>query len=134
MTARASEPAGRAVATREAPAAIGPYVQARIVAGLVFCSGQIGLEPESGELVAGGVAAEARQALANLDAVLRAARSGLDRVVKTTVYLVDMAEFPAMNQAYAEAFATDPPARSTVAVAALPRGARFEIEATATAG
>jgi len=119
------------VATADAPAAIGPYVQARIEGGLVWCSGQIGLDPATGVLVPGGVAAEARRALANLDAVLRAAGSGLDRVLKTTVFLVDMADFAAMNEVYEEAFPAPFPARSTVAVAALPRGGRFEIEAVA---
>jgi 2-iminobutanoate/2-iminopropanoate deaminase len=119
------------VGTADAPAAIGPYVQARIAGGFVWCSGQIGLDPATGELVAGGVAAEARRALANLDAVLRAAGSGLAQVVKTTVFLVDMADFAAMNEVYGEVFGVPYPARSTVAVAALPRGGRFEIEAVA---
>lgn len=125
---------GAVVATGDAPAAIGPYVQARVVDGFAYCSGQIGLDPASGALVEGGVVAETRRALANLEAVLRAAGAGLASVVKTTVFLVDMAEFAAMNEVYAEVFAAPYPARSTVAVAALPRGARVEIEAVARLG
>ncbi|MEW6270225.1 MAG: Rid family detoxifying hydrolase [Thermodesulfobacteriota bacterium] len=124
----------RVVATSAAPSAIGPYVQARLVDGVVYCSGQIGLDPATGALVAGGVAAEARRALANLDAVLQAAGAGLASVVKTTVFLVDMADFAAMNEVYADIFSAPYPARSTVAVAALPRGARVEIEAVARVG
>lgn len=125
---------GRVVATADAPAAIGPYVQARVVDGFVYCSGQIGLDPATGTLVEGGVAAETRRVLANLDAVLRAAGSGLASVLKTTVFLVDMADFAAMNEVYGKVFSEPYPARSTVAVAALPRGARVEIEAVARVG
>ena len=121
----------RVVATSAAPAAIGPYVQARVVDGFVYCSGQIGLDPTSGALVEGGVAAEMRRALANLDAVLLAAGAGLSTIVKTTLFLVDMNDFTTVNEIYAEAFTPPYPARSTVAVAALPRGARVEIEAIA---
>lgn len=117
--------------TDRAPAAIGPYVQALRSQDWIFSSGQLGLDPVTGKLVEGGVAEQARQALANLAAVLEAAGGGLDCVLKTTVFLVDMADFPAMNAVYAEAFGAHPPARSTVAVAALPLGARFEIEAVA---
>ncbi len=117
--------------TDRAPAAIGPYVQALRSDGWIFSSGQLGLDPGSGKLVDGGVAEQARQALANLSAVLEAAGGGLDTVLKTTVFLVDMADFPAMNAVYAEAFGAHPPARSTVAVAALPLGGRVEIEAVA---
>lgn len=117
--------------TDRAPAAIGPYVQALRSDGWIFSSGQLGLDPGSGKLVDGGVAEQARQALANLAAVLEAAGGGLDTVLKTTVFLVDMADFPAMNAVYAEAFGAHPPARSTVAVAALPLGGRVEIEAVA---
>lgn len=126
-------PARHVVHTTGAPAAIGPYSQAIRSGDLVFSAGQIGLDPATGELVPGGVAAEARRALANLAAVLEAAGAGLAAVVKTTVFLVDMADFAAVNAVYAEHFATEPPARSTVAVAALPRGARVEIEAVARA-
>ena len=123
--------AGRVVATDGAPAAIGPYVQARVEGELVFCSGQIALDPATGTLVTGGIVAEARRVLENVRAVLRAAGGDLASVVKTTVFLVDMADFAAMNEVYAEFFAAPYPARSTVAVAALPRGARVEIEAVA---
>ena len=118
------------VHTGEAPAAIGPYSQAIRTGNLVFCSGQIGLTP-AGQLVADDVTAQTRQALSNLKAVLEAAGSGLPQIVKTTVFLADMAEFAAMNAAYAEFFPHNPPARSTVQVAGLPRQARVEIEAIA---
>lgn len=115
--------------TSGAPAAVGPYAQGCRHGPYVWTAGQIGLDPATGELVAGGVAAETRRTLANLAAILAAGGSGLDHVVKTTVFLVDMADFGAMNEAYAESFTGPPPARSTVAVAALPRGARVEIDA-----
>lgn len=122
------------VSTSAAPAAIGPYSQAIRAGEWIFCSGQIGLPPgEAGELVPGGVEDEARQALANLRAVLEAAGAGLDRVVKTTVYLVDMGDFPRVNALYQEAFGGHRPARATVAVAQLPKGARVEIDAVALA-
>lgn len=118
------------VSTPNAPAAIGPYSQATRAGGLVFCSGQIPLRPD-GSLVTSDVGAETRQALENLKAVLTAAGAGLQQVVKTTVYLRTMDDFPAMNDVYKEFFPERPPARATVAVAGLPRGARVEIEATA---
>lgn len=121
-----------AVATAAAPAAIGPYSQAVKIAGLVFCSGQIALDPATGQLVGeGDVSAETRQAMANLTAVLEAAGTGLGRVVKTTIFLVDMGDFAAVNEVYGKSFPEAPPARSTVAVRQLPRGARVEIEAIA---
>ncbi len=126
-----ASPTRAVVHTDGAPAAIGPYSQAIRTGDLVFTAGQIGLDPATGELVPGGVAAEARRALANLAAVLDAAGAPLAAVAKTTVFLVDMADFAAVNAVYAEHFADAPPARSTVAVAALPRGARVEIEAVA---
>lgn len=123
----------RAISTHEAPAAIGPYSQAvydeRI--GLLFCSGQIGLDPESGQLVAGGVVEEFRRCLRNVEGLLRAAGLGLGDVVRVTLYLTDMADFAAVNQAYASFFAEPFPARATVQAAALPRGAHVEIEVTA---
>jgi 2-iminobutanoate/2-iminopropanoate deaminase len=122
------------IRTSSAPAAIGPYSQAIGAGELVFCSGQIALDPASGKLVAGDAAAQARQALANLAAVLEAAGSGLERVVKTTIFLVDLADFASVNDVYATFFPAAPPARSTVQVAALPRGARVEIEAIALVG
>ena len=120
------------VASDAAPRAIGPYAQAVVAGDLVFCSGQVGLDPASGRLVLGGVAAEAARALENLAAVLSAAGLDLGDVVKTTVYLVDLAEFAAVNEVYARYFHAPYPARATVGVAALPAGARVEIEAVAT--
>ena len=119
------------IQTSGAPAAIGPYSQAIASGTLVFASGQIALDPASGQLVEGDVRAQTRQALHNLSAVLEAAGSSLGQVVKTTVFLVAMADFTAMNEVYGEFFASDPPARSTIAVAELPRNARVEIEAVA---
>ena len=117
--------------TPRAPRAIGPYSQATRANGLLFTAGQVGFDPATGELVDGGIAEQTRQVLANIRAILEAGGSGLGQVVKTTVFLVDMADFAAMNEVYAEAFGAHRPARSTVAVAALPRGARVEIEAVA---
>lgn len=117
-----------AVQTAEAPPAIGPYSQAVRAGSYLFVSGQIPLDPATGAIVAGGVAAETHQVLKNLGAVLRAAGSSYAQVVKTTVYLVDMGDFPVMNEVYATYFPPPAPARATVAVAALPRGARVEIE------
>lgn len=119
------------VLTSKAPKPIGPYSQAIRTEAMVFASGQAGLNPDTGELVQGGVEAETRQTLTNIKNVLEAADSGLGYVVKTTVFLIDMNEFAKMNAIYAEFFPKDPPARSTVAVAALPKGARVEIEAIA---
>ncbi|HWM89036.1 MAG TPA: RidA family protein [Kofleriaceae bacterium] len=120
------------VSTPAAPAAIGPYSQAVRAGDLVFCSGQIALDPKSGQLVGGGdVVAQTRQVLANLSAVLEAAGSRLSRVVKTTIYLVDLGDFAVVNQVYGESFASAPPARATVEVSRLPRDARIEIEAIA---
>ena len=118
------------IATEKAPAAVGPYSQAVRVGGLVYTAGQIGLDPLLGQLRT-GIAAQTRQVLANLQAVLTAAGSSLDQVVKTTVFLQDMGDFAAFNQIYGSAFTVVPPARSTVAVAALPLGALVEIEAIA---
>lgn len=119
------------VTSQQAPRAIGPYSVAIRSGNLVFASGQIGLDPTTGELVSGGVEAQTRQALTNLRHVLEAAGSGLHAVLKTTVFLREMADFPAMNAVYAEFFSENPPARSTVAVAGLPKGALVEIEAIA---
>lgn len=123
----------RIVSTDGAPPAIGPYSHAVSGAGLVFTSGQIGADPTSGDL-ADGVAAQAEQALRNLEAVLAAAGSDVGRVLKTTIFLTDMADFAAVNEAYARHVGAEHPARSTVAVAALPKGALVEIEMTALAG
>ncbi len=123
------------VAASDAPAAIGPYSQAVVSSGgLVYTAGQLGLDPRTGELVGPGIEEQTRQALANLAAVLRAAGSDLGKVLKTTVFLADMNDFAAMNQVYAQFFATTPPARSAVQVARLPKGARVEIEAVAERG
>jgi 2-iminobutanoate/2-iminopropanoate deaminase len=120
-----------AVSTPGAPRAIGPYSQGIKANGFLFTAGQVGFDPESGELVDGGIAEQTLRVLQNLRAILRAGGTDLSAVVKTTVFLVDMADFAAMNTAYARAFGDHRPARSTVAVAALPRGARVEIEAIA---
>lgn len=120
------------VSTAGAPKAIGPYSQGLVAHGFVFTAGQIALDPASGEVVPGGIAEQTARVLENLGAILAAAGSGLDRVVKTTVFLADMADFAAMNEVYARAFADHKPARSTVAAAGLPRGVRVEIEAVAT--
>lgn len=118
--------------TDEAPKAIGPYSQAvRTGEGTVFLSGQIPLDPATGELVAGDVRAQTERVMENLAAVLRAAGLGFEAVVKTTIYLVDLADFAAVNEVYGRRFPHAPPARATVQVAALPRGARVEIDAIA---
>ena len=123
--------ADRTIATPRAPAAIGPYSQAVRSGSLLFCSGQIPLDPGSGQLVEGGIETQTVRVLDNLVAVLAAADLRLGNVVKTTVLLASMDDFPAMNEVYARYFDEDPPARSTIAVAALPKGARVEIEAIA---
>ncbi len=122
------------VATTGAAKAIGPYAQAVGTGDLLFCSGQIALDPATGELTGKSAAEQTQRALKNLAAVLAAGGSGLDRVLRTTVFLKDMADFQAMNEAYAKAFGAHRPARSTVAVAGLPRGALVEIDAIARRG
>ncbi len=122
------------VRTDSAPQAIGPYSQAIIANGLIFASGQIPLDPQTGEFVAGGVAEQTEQVLRNLAAVLEAAGASLRSVVKTTVFLADMSDFAAMNEVYARHFTAQPPARSTVQAARLPRDARVEIDAIALVG
>jgi 2-iminobutanoate/2-iminopropanoate deaminase len=119
------------ISTPNAPRAIGPYSQATRANGLLFTAGQVGFDPATGELVDGGISEQTERVLANIGAILEAERLDLSAVVKTTVYLVDMADFAAMNTVYAKAFGDHRPARSTVAVAALPRGARVEIDAVA---
>jgi 2-iminobutanoate/2-iminopropanoate deaminase len=119
------------VSTEKAPKAIGPYSQAVRIEGLVYSAGQIGLNPATMEIVEGGVEAQTRQVFANLKAVLETAGSGLNYVVKTTVFLKEMSDFAAMNAIYAEFFPENPPARSTVAVAGLPKGGLVEIEVIA---
>ena len=122
------------ISTAHAPAAIGPYSQAIRADGYLFCSGQLGLDPSTGELVAGDVAAQAEQSLRNLGAVLEAAGLTFGDVVKTTIFLADIADFATVNAVYGRFVTDPPPARSTVAVAALPKGGRVEIEAIARLG
>jgi 2-iminobutanoate/2-iminopropanoate deaminase len=122
------------IRTDAAPKAIGPYSQAVRSGRFVFCSGQIGLDPATGNLVSGGTAAEAEQVMKNLAAVLGAAGLGFERVVRTTIYLLDLADFAIVNEIYGRQLREPYPARATVGVAALPRGARVEIDAIAQAG
>ena len=117
------------IQTDDAPEAVGPYSQGTSNDQLVFTAGQLALDPSTGKMVEGGIREQTRQSLNNLQAVLQAAGAGLDTVMKTTVFLQDMSEFASMNEIYAEFFSERPPARSTVEVAALPLGARVEIEA-----
>ena len=119
------------ITSERAPRALGPYAPAVRAGELVFCAGQIGLDPATGKLVPGGVAAETARACENLAAVLAAAGLGLADVVKTTVYVADLAEFATVNEVYGRYFPAPHPARATVQVAALPAGARVEIEAIA---
>jgi 2-iminobutanoate/2-iminopropanoate deaminase len=119
------------IKTENAPAAIGPYSQGIKANGFVFVSGQIPIDPHTGEFVAGGITEQTARVLKNLTAVLEAAGSSLEQVVKTTVFLADMKEFSSMNEVYKDFFPSPPPARSTVAAAGLPRDARVEIEAVA---
>jgi 2-iminobutanoate/2-iminopropanoate deaminase len=119
------------ITTNEAPAAIGPYAQAIRANGFLFTAGQIPLDPATGEIVAGDVAAQATRVLENLRAVLAAGGSSFDRVVKTTMFLADLNDFAAVNAVYATYFPSAPPARSTIQVARLPRDARVEIELVA---
>jgi len=122
------------IRTEGAPGAVGPYSQAIRAAGCVWVSGQIPLDPASGTMVAGDIRAQARQSLKNVAAVLEAAGSGMDRVIRATVYLVDMDDFAAVNEEYACWFDEQPPARACVAVSELPKGARVEIDAVALEG
>ena len=123
----------KVIATSDAPAAVGPYSQAVAVGGLLFCAGQIPLDPATGEMVAGDVAVQTERVCANIAAVLKAGGMTFAHVVKTTVFLTDMAHFAVMNAVYAKYFSEPFPARSTVAVAELPRGAQVEIEVVAAA-
>ncbi|MBI5472424.1 MAG: RidA family protein [Ignavibacteriae bacterium] len=117
--------------TKHAPAAIGPYSQAVIVNGMVFTAGQVAINPETGNVIEGGIKEQTRRVLQNVQAILEAAGTTLANVVKTTVFIKDMNEFTAMNEVYGEFFKENPPARSTVEVARLPRDVRVEIEAIA---
>lgn len=125
----------KAIKTDAAPGALGPYSQAIVAGGLVYCAGQIPLDPTTGNIVSGGVAEQTAQVLENLRAVLKSAGSDLDRAVKTTVFLKNMGDFAAMNEVYgrSEYFGATPPARSTVEVARLPRDVLVEIEVVALA-
>lgn len=131
MSSSIDSPDRQAVSTTGAPVAIGPYSQAIRAGHLVFVSGQIALRPATGDLLQGDVAAQTEQVITNISAILAAAGTSCRRVIKSTVFLVDMADFAAMNEVYARWFEPAAPARSTVAVAALPRGARVEIEVIA---
>jgi 2-iminobutanoate/2-iminopropanoate deaminase len=117
--------------TKQAPAPIGPYSQAVEAGGFLFCSGQIALDPASGQITPGGVPEQTETVMRNIKAVLASAGLGFENIVKTTIFLVDMADFPAVNEVYGKHFKSEPPARSTVAVQGLPRGVRVEIEVLA---
>ena len=119
------------VQTSQAPEAVGAYSQAISANGLVFCSGQVAIDPETGELVQGSVADQTGRALENLSLVLEAAGTALPHVLKVTAYLADMNDFPEFNEAYARFFSNDPPARATIGVSGLPKGALVEIECVA---
>jgi 2-iminobutanoate/2-iminopropanoate deaminase len=119
------------ISTNEAPTAIGPYSQAVHSGRLLFCSGQIPLDPKSGQIVSGDIAAQTRRVLDNIAAVLRAERLTFDNVVKTTIFLTDLGDFQTVNEIYGSYFKQGPPARSTVQVSALPKGANVEIEVIA---
>lgn len=121
----------RSIMTEDAPKPIGPYSQAIVVGGFVFCSGQLGMDPKAGELVWRDAPAQADRAIMNLKAVLETAGSSLDLVLKVTLYLKDMKDFPAVNEVYARHFGKAKPARSTVEVSALPKGALVELDAVA---
>ena len=122
------------IATEDAPRAIGPYSQAVRAGNFVFASGQIPIDPATGEFVPGGIAEQTEQVLKNLTALFAAAGVGLDQIVKTTVFLADMNDFTAMNEVYGKFFSEAPPARATVQAARLPRDAKVEIEAIAVTG
>ena len=120
----------RAIETGDAPEPIGPYSQALVAQGVLYCSGQVPLDPETGELIEGGIAEQARRCLQNLAAVCQAAGARLEDAARMTIYLTEMEDFPAVNEVYAEFFSEPFPVRSTVGVAALPKGALVEIDAT----
>jgi len=124
----------KSIATNEAPAAIGPYSQGVRSGSFLFCSGQIPLDPKSGQIVPGDIAKQTRRVLDNIAAVLRAEGLTFDNVVKTTIFLTDLGDFQTVNEIYGSYFKQDPPARSTVQVSALPKGAKIEIEAIADTG
>src|SRR6267378_5093988 len=119
------------ISTKEAPAAVGPYSQAVRIGSTIYCAGQIPLDPKSGQIVPGDVGAQTRRVLENIAAVLKAEGLSFQNIVKTTIFLTDLADFQTVNEIYASYFKKEPPARSTVQVPALPKGARVEIEAIA---
>lgn len=121
------------VSTPDAPEAVGPYSQAISAAGLIFCSGQIPLDPATGDLVGGSIADQTRRCMENLSAVLSAAGSSLEKVVKVTVYLGDIGDYAEFNEAYAGFFGQGPPARAAFSVSGLPKGANVEVECVALA-
>lgn len=125
------KPEKKVVISDKAPAAIGPYSAGIMSGNLIFTAGQLGIDRQTGEIVSGGIEAETRQALLNLSYILEAAGSSMDQVLKTTVFLRDMNEFGRMNSVYGEFFTTNPPTRSTIQVAALPKSGAVEIEAIA---
>ena len=122
------------ISTSEAPAALGPYSQAVRIGDTIYCAGQIPLDPKTGEIVSGGIETQTRRVLDNITAVLRAERLTFANIVKTTIFLMDLGDFQKMNEIYGSYFTQQPPARSTVQVAGLPKGARIEIEVIAVAG
>jgi 2-iminobutanoate/2-iminopropanoate deaminase len=121
------------IATNDAPAAVGPYSQAIRIGNFVFCSGQIPLDPKSGQIVQGAIEAQTRRVMENITAVLRAEGLGFENIVKTTIFLTNLNDFQTVNELYGSYFKSDPPARSTVQVSALPKGANVEIEVIAVA-
>jgi len=121
------------ISTSDAPAALGPYSQAVRVGSTIYCAGQIPLDPKSGQIVAGGIEAQTRRVMDNITAILKAEGLTCDNVVKTTIFLADLGDFQSVNEIYGSYFKQAPPARSTVQVAALPKGARVEIETIAVA-
>jgi 2-iminobutanoate/2-iminopropanoate deaminase len=135
MQAGAPGPEGRrAVESKDAPEPIGPYSQALVAGGVLYCSGQVPLDPETGDLVDGGIAEQARRSLQSLEAICRAAGTQLEDAARMTIYLTEMESFPAVNEVYGEFFSEPFPVRSTVGVAALPKGALVEIDATVPLG
>jgi 2-iminobutanoate/2-iminopropanoate deaminase len=126
-------PMKKIISTNEAPAAVGPYSQAVRVGAMVFCAGQIPLDPKSGQIVSGDISAQTRRVLDNITAVLKAESLTFEHIVKTTIFLTDLNDFQAVNETYASYFGQQPPARSTVQVSALPKGAHVEIEVIAMA-
>lgn len=131
MAIEGSRPTTEVIKTEKAAAPIGPYSQAIRAGGFVFVAGEKGIDPVTGKIVAGGIAAETRQTLENIKAILTEAGTGLDRAVQSFVYLTDLSEFGEMNKVYAEYFSVRPPGRTTVGVTSLPAGARVEITVTA---